>query len=388
MRVAFFDMVGGAAGDMVLAALLDVGADARRVEAALAPASLPFSLRHERVDSSGILVSRVEVLTQDETDHRHLDAILEIIARADAPARAKERASDAFMALGRAEAKAHGTDIEHVHFHEVGAVDAIVDIVGSAVLCEDLGLERMAASEFPLGRGVIHCQHGVMPAPAPATVNLLEGAPVTHSDTGFETVTPTGAAILSTFCESFGPMPAMRLQRTGTGTGARERVGIPNWLRVLIGEQDRASEEATVVAIETNLDDMTPEAIAHLTTILMDSGALDCYVTPIVMKKGRPAQLLTVLASQADQAQLSDSLLRNSSTFGIRLRSMTRLCLERKMASVSTEYGEIRVKIGFWEGERVKVAAEFEDCRLAAERCGAALSDVQRAAERAYHAAG
>ncbi len=378
MKIGYFDMVGGAAGDMILAALIDAGADPSAIDDVLSGTGVIYKINVEKLDSSGLSVTRVNVQAQDESSHRHLPDVLEIIEKSSASSTAKQKAAAVFQALAAAEAKAHGTDLDHVHFHEVGAVDAIVDILGAAILTEQLNLCLLASSPFPLGRGVIHCQHGVMPAPAPATLNLLEGRPVVPSDAGFETVTPTGAAILTTLCERFGPMPSMTLEKTGIGAGARESAP-PNWIRLLIGNMRETATE-TITAIETNLDDMTPEAIAHLTTRIMDSGALDCYVTPILMKKGRPGQCLTALASPQTAQQIARLILQDSSSFGVRFREMDRICLERETKEVDTQYGRIRVKIGYLDGQVVKSSPEFEDCRTAAEQHHVPLTTVQQAA--------
>jgi uncharacterized protein (TIGR00299 family) protein len=383
LKAGFFDIVGGASGDMILAALIDAGADPEGVTSALRPAGLQFHLRTETASDHGIRVRRVKVEAPEEHAHRHLADIRELLAQAELPKRAGERAIAAFEALAEAEAEAHGSDASHVHFHEVGAVDAIVDIAGAAVLAEDLGLGLLTASPVPLARGTIECAHGTLPAPAPATVNLLRGIPVTHSDLGFENVTPTGAAILRTLCDGFGGMPAMTLQRVGVGAGSRESVK-PNWLRLLVGSVEDEGEEETVVGIETNVDDMTPEAIAHLMARMMAAGALDCYATPALMKKGRPGSLLTVLAGRADGVRLGEMLLAESSTFGVRFSEMNRLCLPRETVKVETPYGEVRIKVGRPVGREPKVAPEFDDCREAAERHRVPLAEVQQAALAAY----
>lgn len=382
MKIGYFDMVGGAAGDMILAALIDAGGDPGAISKALP--NLAFRIDARQVSSHGLQVHQVNVIAEDESDHRHLHHIIEIIEKADASPFVRRRAIATFEALAAAEAKAHGSDFESVHFHEVGAVDAIVDIFGASLLVEQLGFDALYASDFPLGRGIIHCQHGVMPAPAPATLNLLAGYPVRESPVEFETVTPTGAAILTTFCDGFGKMPSMMLECTGVGGGTIESAP-PNWLRLLVGSTLSSKEDTTVVSIETNVDDMTPQAIACLCSVLMDAGALDCYVTPILMKKGRPAQLITVLSAPILETALSELLLRHSSTFGLRRIELSRVCLERELITVKTEFGDIRVKVGYLNGERIKASPEFEDCRVAAEQTGVGIMAVQQAALRQTH---
>jgi pyridinium-3,5-bisthiocarboxylic acid mononucleotide nickel chelatase len=383
MKIGYFDMVGGASGDMILAALVGAGADPTDVALALAQCGLQFDIKTDSGTSSGLAVRRVSVSVPEEQTHRHMHDIREIIAKVRASETAKARALRAFEALASAEAKAHGCEPSEVHFHEVGAVDAIVDIVGASVLCEKLGLDRLVASPFPLGRGLIDCAHGTLPSPAPATLLVLEGCPVVESRIDGETVTPTGAAILSTFCESFGPMPAMELSAIGVGAGTRE-TNPPNWLRLLVGKGSPEKAEQLTVAVETNIDDMTPEAIAHLMTRLMAAGALDCYATPILMKKGRPAQLVTALCAQPDASRIAELVLTESSSFGVRFREASRLCLRREFVAVATEFGPITVKIGYLGAKELKVSPEFEDCRKAAEAAGVPLCQVQEAALVSY----
>jgi uncharacterized protein (TIGR00299 family) protein len=297
----------------------------------------------------------------------------------------KDKAKRVFTRLAEAEAKVHGTSVEKVHFHEVGAVDAIVDVVGAAIGVERLGIVRIICSPIPTGSGVVHCEHGVMPIPAPATADLLRGVPLAACEEPGELVTPTGAAIRTTRAESYGPTPAMRIGQIGYGAGTREGQTRPNLLRLFVGDTAESSDEYDeVVVLETNLDDATGEQIAHAFEALFAAGALDVFIIPITMKKGRPGTLLSVIATPEHEAACEEALFANTTTFGIRRQTCKRSKLSRQSETVPTRFGPIRVKIGRRGGRILLVAPEYEDCAAAARKHSAALHDVMFEAESAF----
>lgn len=389
MYCAYFDCFSGISGDMALAALVDAGCPLDSLQRLVEQLGLPgVSVRYETVKPHGLTAGRVHVELGPQTGHkhRHLPHILEIIDRAKLAPRAAARAKAVFQRLAEAEAEVHGTGIEKVHFHEVGADDAIVDIVGVCVALEHLGVDRVCCSPIPTGSGTITCDHGVMPVPAPATARLLRGVPLQNVEEPGELTTPTGAALMTELAAEFGPLPAMRLDAVGVGAGSREGKTRPNILRVLLGTSDAGDEtDADQVAVlETQIDDVTGQALANATERLLAAGALDAYIVPIIMKKGRPAQLLTVLSRASDAARLEDLIFEHTGTFGIRRQQATRRILARTIETVETEFGAVRVKVGRRSGRVVRAWPEYEDCaRFASER-GVTLFDVQQAALREW----
>ena len=385
MKIAYFDCIAGASGDMILGALLDAGlpeADLRRGLAALRLEG--FELRPRRVVKGGLSATKVEVRVSDDAPARRLPQIEAIVRKSDLPPTIKEQATVIFRRLGEAEAAIHGIPLDQVHLHELGGLDTIVDVVGALIGLDALGVERVYASPLPLGRGLGRSAHGAIPLPAPATVALLKGVPVVGSELDAELVTPTGAALLSSLAADFGPIPPMTLKAIGYGAGTRD-LPIPNLLRLLLGDQpapeDMVTETLTV--LETNVDDLNPEIYDYVMTRLFDAGALDVFLSPIQMKKNRPATLLRVLCRPGDAEALEAILFAETSTLGVRRQSVTRHCLPRTIRTVETPYGPVRVKVARWGGGQVKAAPEYDDClRLAAAR-GVPLRDVYRAAERA-----
>ena len=379
MKIAYFDCFAGISGDMTLGALLDAGADEARFREELAKLrGIEFDLRVSKVVKSGIQATDVEVLTEEHHHHRRLRDITELIATTDLSDAVKTQAIKIFQRLAEAEGTAHGTGPDEVHFHEVGAVDAIVDIVGAVVGLELLSIERVYASPLPMGSGFVEAEHGKIPLPAPATVELLKGVPVYSAGIEGELVTPTGAAIIRTLASGFGEMPAMTAQSVGYGAGKRE-FPFPNVLRIMVGEgpaemalplTDRVS------IIETNIDDMNPEFYDSVFEKFFKGGALDVYLTPIYMKKSRPATLLSVICPIERTDDLTRILLAETTTFGVRISQADRRCLDRKWEAVTTKYGEIRMKVGVLEGKPVSVSPEYEDCRKAAELHGVPVRRV------------
>lgn len=383
MKIAYFDCFSGVSGDMTLGALLACGADESEFRRQLAGLRVPgYDLAIQPVTRQGIAAVDVDVRLRgtEQGRGRHLKDITDLLEAGALPERVRRNAHAVFTRLADAEAKVHGTTRDTVHFHEVGAVDAIVDIVGSCLLLEMLGVEQVVTSSLPCGHGTILCQHGVMPVPAPATLELLSGFPVHSVDVRGELVTPTGAALLTTLgdARTAGTLPAMRVTASGFGAGKKQfQTEMPNLLRVMIGETRNSGTEhedtehedrtpQTIAILETNLDDQNPEGFDLLMERAFAAGALDVFFTPIQMKKNRPATLLTVLCP-VDQADiLAGVLFRETGTFGIRVREQRRLTLSRSWRSVATEYGVIRLKIGTWQGEEVTAAPEYEDCKRAA----------------------
>ncbi len=367
---------------MIVGALVDAGADATALQERLA--ALPVSgyqLSFEKITKQGFAATRF-VVDLDKTEkqpHRHLKNIVSILDESGLPEGVKKKAKAIFTRLAEAEAKVHGTSIEKVHFHEVGAVDAIVDVTAAVLALELLGVDRVLCSEVPVGSGTVQCDHGVMPVPAPATAELLRGVPLAACEERGELTTPTGVAILTALAEAFGPMPAMTIRAIGLGAGTREGKTRPNVLRVMLGEPADVGEADEIVALETNLDDVTPEIVSFAMDRLMAAGALDVYTQPIQMKKGRSGWLLTVLCEPHRAAAIEQVMFAETPTFGVRRVAMRRSKLRRRHETVETRFGSIRIKIGERAGV-VTAAPEYEDCRAAAEATGAPLRDVMAAA--------
>lgn len=392
MKIAYFDCFSGVSGDMTLGALLACGADETLFRKELSALEVPgYDLVIRRVTRSGLAAADVEVrLREGQQGHgRHLSDIAQILETSNLPNRVKERSLAIFTRLADAEAAVHGASREAIHFHEVGAVDAIVDIVGACILLDMLGIERVGVSAIPCGYGSIVCQHGTIPIPAPATMELIKGFPVRPVDIEGELVTPTGAAIVTTLADpqDAGFIPAMRVLSAGLGAGKKEfKAGLPNVLRVIVGEaEDRdLGERQRACVIETNLDDERPETLAFVMERCLAAGASDVYFTPITMKKSRPAVMVSVLCPPELVHALAGILFRETGTFGVRIRELDKLVLHREWRTVATPYGDIRLKIGSWQGEEMTAAPEYEDCRRAAEAHNVPLKIVYQAALAAY----
>lgn len=390
MNLAYFDCFSGAGGDMLVGALIDAGADAeelRRRLQALPIDGYTHSISRTRKLWLSATRFHVDLHANASRPHRHLKDVIELLDRSQLSGYVRERAEQVFTRLARAEARVHGTTEERIHFHEVGAEDAIVDIVGTLTALEMLEVRRVLCSPLPLGRGIVQCAHGEMPIPAPATAELLKDIPILATHESGELTTPTAAALLSTLVEGFGPPPAMTLRSVGYGAGARETSRLPNVVRVLLGTSATGSDTDTeadeVIVLETNLDDASAEVLAHCLERLLQHGALDAYAVPIHMKKSRSGVVLTVVCEAAKAAELQHVLFRETTTFGVRRHAVQRSKLRRRLESVTTPYGVIRMKIG--EGDGVLTAGpEFEDCKAAAEAHGTALRDVMTAAQVAW----
>lgn len=388
MRILYFDCIAGISGDMALGALLDAGADLEPIRAGLLTLALePFDLDVEAVDSGGIGATKVTVRSGAVSVIRTYANIRSLLELAELPLDAKGLAQRIFRRLAEAEAIVHRRELEQVTFHEVGAVDSIVDIVGTALAISSLGVERVFASAVPTGFGMVKTEHGALPIPAPAAVELLRGAPVYSRGVPVELVTPTGAAILAATVEGFGDLPRMRVERVGYGAGSA-RLDFPNVIRVLIGEEDReATPELETPAgaetvLETNVDDLSPELYGYVLERLFAAGAQDAWLTPIVMKKGRPAVTISALVSPQRQEAVRHVLFREAGTLGVRAVSVDKQALEREWLEVSTAHGVVRVKVGRLEGRVVTVAPEFEDCASLARETGRPLREIYEEAVR------
>ncbi|MBV9926886.1 MAG: nickel pincer cofactor biosynthesis protein LarC [Acidobacteria bacterium] len=395
MKTLYFDCFAGISGDMTLGALVDAGADARVLTERLTLLGVEgYEISFEKVDRSGISATRALVrLTKKEKKHRHLSHIEKIIGDSRLNDSVKGRALKIFRRLGEAEARVHDVPVERIHFHEVGAVDAIVDVVGACICFELLGVERFNASALHVGSGTVEIEHGRFPVPPPAVAELLKGAPVYATDIVGELVTPTGAAILTTVCEEFGPMPRMSIGATGYGAGGREYKNFPNVLRVLIGESDKAGEtppgvsaqvDEELLMVETNVDDVSPQVLGYLLEKALEGGALDCFHTPVQMKKSRPGVLVSILCRPSDAGAMRELLFAETPTLGVRTYAVTRRALEREAVTVETEFGTIAVKVARREGRAVGATPEYEDCRAAARAHNVPLRVVQEAARAAF----
>ncbi len=389
MKLAYFDCFSGAGGDMIVAALLDAGADEATLRDGIAALNLSgYSLTIEKINKQGFAATRflVELESSKKQPHRHLKDIVKIIEAANLSATVQQHSIRIFERLADAEAKVHGTTIDKVHFHEVGAVDAIIDIVGAVLAIDSLDVGQVICSPLPLGSGTVLCDHGVMPVPAPATAWLLKGVPVAESDEVGELVTPTAAAILTTLADRFGSMPSTTLSAIGYGAGTRDGQTRPNVLRVLLGQDVATPDEAEmdqIVVLETNLDDCSPEIVGHCMDTLLTAGVLDVFAVPIMGKKHRPGFLLTVLCEPAGVGAAEHILFTQTTTFGIRRRSSLRVKLARRNEVVVTPFGPVSVKIGERKG-LVTVSPEFESCREAADKHHVAVRVVMDAARSAW----
>jgi pyridinium-3,5-bisthiocarboxylic acid mononucleotide nickel chelatase len=387
MKLAYFDCFSGISGDMTLGALVDAGCNAENLREELAALQVPgWELAAEKVWKNGMAATHVKVKTDDQQKHRSLSAILDLLRASQLSPQVRERATSIFQKLGEAEARVHDAPLEKIHFHEVGAVDAIVDIVGACIGFAALGINKFACSPLNVGGGTIKMAHGVLPVPAPATASLLQGKPTYSNGVQRELVTPTGAAIVATLCDSFGPQPPMTVNAIGYGAGTADLEGQPNVLRIMIGE---AAEKAVpgydeeIAVIEANLDDMNPQIYGYFLEKALAAGALDVYTTPVQMKKNRPGTLLTVLCKPADTNTLMSLIFAETTTFGARTYRAQRRTLPRESVNVTTSYGDVRIKISRVNGRILHVAPEYDDCRkLAVEKNVPLQKVIQEALSR------
>lgn len=385
MKTAYFDCIAGASGDMLLGALIDAGLPAATLEAELEKLHIDdFHLHIGKVQKNAFTATKVDVHVHEHTPERHLSDIREVVESSDVSPTVKTRALRVFTRICEEEAAIHGMSVDSVHLHEVGGVDAIVDVVGVLSAIELMGIESVVVSPLPVGRGFIRGAHGQIPLPAPATLGLLKGAPICGSPIDVEFVTPTGAALLMELADAWGPIPAMTLRRVGYGAGTRD-LEIPNVLRVLIGDGAASGpwNTETITVLETHLDNDRGETVGHACRRLMAEGALDVVSIPAQMKKDRPAQVIKVLARPEDADRLEKILFEETSTLGIRRSETRRDALERSIDTVDTRFGPIPVKLATLPSGQVRATPEYEDCRKAAEEHGVSLPTVTHEAEHA-----
>ena len=377
MNIVYFDCVSGASGDMILGSLVALGAPLAEIDRRLKALPLEgFTLGETRVERHGFEALQLQVETRETKSHRHFTEIRRLLEGAKLPDRVLARALGTFEILGRAEAEAHQVPLEKVHFHEVGAVDAIVDIVGTAWALELLGVERCHASVIPQGRGFVKAAHGVLPVPAPATLRILEGVAVCATEIEAELTTPTGAALLRALCETIGEPVGIRPRKTGVATGALDLKERPNILRAVLGEPLAGEGAGSVEVLETTIDDMNPQLYGHLTEALFESGAVEVFLTPVQMKKGRPGILVTALCDPRRAPSVLERLFAESSTIGVRVRREGRVELKRSVREVETPLGRVRVKtITLPSGEERSVP-EYDDLRRIAHASGRPLIEI------------
>jgi uncharacterized protein (TIGR00299 family) protein len=381
MRVCYLDCFSGISGNMVLGALIDIGLPKSILLEEVAKLGVePFDIEVKRNERMRIYGTNVKVrVMEGDGPQRSYREIKRMIEGSPLDQPVKDRSLDIFHRLAAAEAKIHGEKIDEVHFHEIGALDSIVDVVGTAVGVNHLAIERVFASRIPVGSGFVHGQHGRLPVPAPATLEILKGIPIYSSSLNEELVTPTGAAILTSLSGGFGNIPEMRIERVGYGVGDRVFEEIPNVLRIILGEGEGPREGDRVWVVETDIDDMSPEIYGYLMEKLPEAGALDVTFTPIQMKKNRPGTTIKILCHEAEVNMIIDTLFRESTSIGVRLYPVRRAKLSRRIEEVETKYGTVRLKISTDNGGRIiNIMPEYEDCKRIAETMGIPLKEVYR----------
>ncbi|HET7694782.1 MAG TPA: nickel pincer cofactor biosynthesis protein LarC [Vicinamibacterales bacterium] len=382
----YLDCFSGVSGDMMLGAMLDLGLPLDALKGALGSLAMEYGdVSAGKVTRAGITATKFRLhdtrppVPGNGHRHYHLKGIVNAIRHSALGRDGQDRAIHLFERLAEAEASIHGTPIEKVHLHEVGALDSIIDIVGAVYAFEYFGIEDVVASPLNVGGGTVRCAHGDYPVPAPATARLLVNAPV-YSNGNAEMVTPTGALLVTAYARSFGPLPPMRIEQIGYGAGDRDPQGTPNVLRILKGARADGPGDSRVVKIECEIDDMNPQLFGPLMESLLGAGALDVFFTPVQMKKSRPGTLVTIIAPPAARAALTDILFRESTTIGIRYEEMSRTCLDRTTETVQTPYGAVRFKVARRDGQELNASPEFDDCARLAAQHGVSIKAVQAAA--------
>lgn len=390
MKILYIDCPMGISGDMFLGALIDMGVDLKMILRELK--KLPVDKINVKVSKEvrhSISATAFRVKIKEERHHRTFKDIKKIITKSTLAPEVKDLSVKIFENIADAEGKIHGISPEEVHFHEVGAMDSIIDIVGAAVAVRSLKADAVISSPIPLGSGWTDTMHGRLPIPAPATLEILKGVPLRPSTAPFELTTPTGAAIIKTLAGDFGGIPAMKVERIGYGAGKKDFREAANVLRLMTGEGEIRRGKETggrerLTVLETNIDDMSPQVAGYVMEKLFGAGALDCFFTPVQMKKGRPGVLLTVLAAEEEKEKLMDIIFDETTTIGVRSYPVERLCLERKIVKVKTPYGTVRLKVAYKDGHAVNIQPEYEDCRLIAEKKGLSLRIVTDGARAAF----
>ena len=382
MRIAYFDCFSGASGDMILGSLIDAGLSPRRLRDELKKLRIPVHLKVRKIVKQGISATQVIVEGRSEKrSHRNLKEILRIIERSGVEAEVKEKSKEIFRRIASVEAKIHQIPMEEIHFHELGGLDSIVDIVGAVWGIRQFGIEKIHVSKVNVGTGFIKCEHGILPVPAPATLSLMEGKPIYSSGVERELCTPTGAALLTTLGSEFGSMPLINVERIGYGAG-RDNLPHPNLLRLIIGASESTSGKEKVVVIETNIDDMNPQFYDYLIEKLLAMEVLEVFITSILMKKNRPGHLLTIICPSEKLPSVTKFLLRETTTLGLRWHEEERAKTDRETLTQETKYGKIRFKLASWEGRVVNLSPEYEDCKRSALEKGVPLKEVFEEAKR------
>jgi len=383
MKIAYFDCFSGISGDMTVGALLDAGLKIETLEKELKKLGLTgYQLEVNKVVKKGISATKFKVKIKEEGVERRFKDILIILEKSKLDEEIKNETKKIFFNIAQAESKIHHKDIDKIHFHEIGGLDSIIDITSAVIGIKTLGIEEIHSSALPVGKGFVKCAHGVIPVPVPATLELLKNIPTYSGGIESEMITPTGAGIISTLAKSFGERPLMKIEKIGYGAGEKEFT-IPNLLRVSIGEKilndenikdDYISDEAML--IETNIDDMNPEFYDYIMDKLFSQGALDVFLTPIQMKKNRPAHMLSIIVYEQDLKEILEVLFSESTTLGVRLREIKRLRLAQQNFIAETKYGKIRVKVGIFKGEIKNIAPEYEDCKKMAKQHQVPLKEI------------
>ena len=383
MKIAYFDCFSGISGDMTVGALLDAGLKIETLEKELNKLGLfGYQLEVNKVVKKGISATQFKVKIKEEGVERRFKDILDIFEKSKLNEEIKKETKKIFFNIAQAESKIHRKDIDKIHFHEIGGLDSIIDIASAVIGIKTLGIEEIYSSALPVGEGFVKCAHGVIPVPAPATLELLKNIPIYSGGIESEMITPTGAGIIGTLAKSFGERPLMKIERIGYGAGEKEFT-IPNLLRVSIGEKILKDENLKdgyvsdeTVLIESNIDDMNPEFYDYIMEKLFFQGALDVFLTPIQMKKNRPAHMLSIIVYEQNLKEILEVLFSESTTLGIRIREIKRLRLAQQNFIAETKYGKIKVKVGMFKGEIKNIAPEYEDCKKMAKQHKVPLKEV------------
>ncbi len=385
-RLLYFDCGGGASGDMTLGAMVDLGLSVQSLTRELGKLKVRgFKLKASRASRSGIRGTRLRVETPDDRGCRHFSEFTRLIESSRLSETVKARSLELIRRVFAAEARVHGKRVETVHLHELGSLDTLVDVVGTIVGLELLGVSDVEASPVNVGGGQVRTEHGLMPVPAPATTLLLKGVPIFSDGSQFERTTPTGALLVSGLARRFGPWPTMSIEKVGYGIGSKDpKEGMPNLLRLVLGRRQGGASEPVLV-LETTVDDMSPELAGYVLDRLLEAGALDVFLTPVQMKKNRPGVNLTVITEPLRRQQLVEIVFAETTTLGLRCHEVQRECLARQWVKVSTRFGKVSVKLGLSDGKVLNAAPEFEDCRRIASAKKVSLKEVQQAALAAFH---
>ena len=384
MKIAYFDCFSGISGDMLIGSLLDAGLDIKELESIVDKLGLDsVKITADKIVKQNIASTKFSVLYEDQKHHRHLKDLNDLVENTSIDSDLKEKAKEVFLKIAEAEAKIHNMPLEKVHFHEVGAVDTIVDVVGALAGFKKLGIRKVFCSSLNVGSGFVTFSHGKFPVPAPATAEILKGVPVYSTDSGGELVTPTGAAIITSLADGFGDMPPFLTNSIGYGAGTKD-FEHPNVLRVYLGEMADKTTEDVIDVIETNIDDMNPQWYDHLMNRLYREGALEVFMTNIQMKKNRPGIKLTILTDPSFKDRILKVVFSETTTIGIRVRREERKILERQSVTYNTKYGEISVKVTMLDGEAINKKAEYEDLKRLAEETGKPVKQISGEIEKLF----